>query len=80
MTYVMPEQRNPLDSRRTLMMNKPFQDHSLSRLMLGTVQLGMPYGVANTRGQPDYRRAVAILEAAIEGGGCFSKPSLKLPT
>ncbi len=38
------------------------------RLMLGTVQLGMPYGVANTHGQPDYRSAVEVLAAALEGG------------
>ncbi len=43
-----------------------------SRLMLGTVQLGLPYGVANTHGQPDYRRAVDIVETALAGGiRCF---------
>jgi len=26
---------------------------SSERLVLGTVQLGMPYGIANTTGQPD---------------------------
>ena len=40
----------------------------LSHLMLGTVQLGMPYGIANRTGRPDYRRACAILAAAAEGG------------
>jgi aryl-alcohol dehydrogenase-like predicted oxidoreductase len=39
-----------------------------SRLMLGTVQFGMPYGVANRAGQPEYAEVVAILAAAIEGG------------
>jgi len=39
-----------------------------SRLMLGTVQFGMPYGMANRTGQPAYRDARAIVEAAIEGG------------
>ncbi len=44
----------------------------ISRLTLGTVQLGMPYGIANTQGQPEYRHAVAILATALEGGiMCF---------
>ncbi len=37
-------------------------------LALGTVQLGMPYGIANRRGQPDYAEARAILAAAYESG------------
>lgn len=41
-------------------------DHS--RLVLGTAQLGMPYGIANKAGQPDSRLATAILEAAWRGG------------
>lgn len=40
----------------------------LSRLMLGTVQFGMPYGVANRTGQPDYNTALAIVDAAFSGG------------
>jgi aryl-alcohol dehydrogenase-like predicted oxidoreductase len=43
-------------------------NHPLSRLMLGTVQFGMPYGVANRTGQPDYRDVLAIVAAAVEGG------------
>jgi aryl-alcohol dehydrogenase-like predicted oxidoreductase len=44
----------------------------LSRLMLGTVQFGMPYGVANRTGQPDYETALAIVDAAVTGGvNCF---------
>lgn len=39
-----------------------------SRLMLGTVQFGMPYGVANRGGQPGYGDVVAILDAAVAGG------------
>lgn len=38
------------------------------RLVLGTVQLGMPYGIANESGQPDYQQAKAIVLAAWEGG------------
>ncbi len=37
-------------------------------LVLGTVQLGMPYGVANVTGRPDEAKARAIVAAALEGG------------
>lgn len=40
----------------------------LSQLMLGTVQFGLPYGIANTKGQPSYEDVLAILSAAYEGG------------
>jgi len=36
--------------------------------ILGTVQLGMPYGVANRTGQPDRALAFAILETAVREG------------
>ena len=36
--------------------------------MLGTVQFGLPYGIANTTGQPPYREVLDILSAAVEGG------------
>lgn len=42
--------------------------HDHSRLVLGTAQLGMPYGIANKSGQPDGRLATAIVEAAWKGG------------
>ena len=45
---------------------------ALSRMMLGTVQFGLPYGVANQTGQPTYDEAVRIVAAAVEGGvNCF---------
>lgn len=50
------------------MQTTTWNGYSLSRLMLGTVQLGMPYGIANRTGQPDYDRARAILAAAADGG------------
>ncbi len=54
------------------MQTRPFADYELSRLMLGTVQFGLPYGVANRTGQPGYAQVLAILAAAIEGGvNCF---------
>ncbi len=40
----------------------------LPRLTLGTVQLGMDYGIANTAGKPDYEKSAGILDAALEGG------------
>ncbi|HXG23721.1 MAG TPA: aldo/keto reductase, partial [Chthonomonadales bacterium] len=43
-------------------------DFAFSRLMLGTVQWGMPYGIANRQGQPTYEEARAILACAYEGG------------
>jgi len=39
-----------------------------SRLVLGTAQLGMPYGVANNTGQPDFETAVSIIQTAWEHG------------
>ena len=47
-------------------------DGRLSRLTLGTVQLGLPYGIANRAGQPEYGEIRAIVAAAVEGGvNCF---------
>lgn len=40
----------------------------LSRMTLGTVQLGMPYGVANQTGQPSLKDALHLLAAARKGG------------
>jgi len=40
----------------------------MSRLVLGTVQLGMDYGVANTSGKPDRATAKAIVALAWEHG------------
>jgi aryl-alcohol dehydrogenase-like predicted oxidoreductase len=38
------------------------------RLVLGTAQLGMAYGIANSTGQPDMETATDILETAWKGG------------
>jgi aryl-alcohol dehydrogenase-like predicted oxidoreductase len=40
----------------------------ISPLTLGTVQLGMPYGIANQKGQPDEGMAGRILQTALDGG------------
>lgn len=50
------------------MEKRQFTEFALSRLMLGTVQLGLPYGIANRTGQPSYEEARAILACAYEGG------------
>lgn len=39
-----------------------------SRLVLGTAQLGMPYGIANKSGKPDYASAISIVQTAWENG------------
>jgi aryl-alcohol dehydrogenase-like predicted oxidoreductase len=39
-----------------------------SRLVLGTAQLGMDYGIANTTGQPVYNTARSIVQEAWESG------------
>lgn len=39
-----------------------------SRLVLGTAQLGMPYGVANKTGKPDFSTALSIIQTAWESG------------
>jgi aryl-alcohol dehydrogenase-like predicted oxidoreductase len=43
-------------------------DHS--RLVLGTAQLGMTYGIANRTGQPDREAAHEIVKTAWENGVC----------
>ncbi len=54
------------------MQTTPWKEYRLSRLMLGTVQFGLPYGVANRTGQPSYQDVVAIIAAAVAGGvNCF---------
>ncbi len=41
---------------------------ALSAMTLGTVQLGMNYGIANDMGKPDEERSFSMLRAALEGG------------
>lgn len=40
----------------------------LSKMTLGTVQLGMNYGIANNDGQPDSEQSRSMLECALENG------------
>ena len=39
-----------------------------SKMTLGTVQLGMNYGIANDAGKPSEEKSFSILRAALEGG------------
>jgi len=41
---------------------------NISKMTLGTVQLGMSYGVNNSAGKPTEERSFQILDAAYEGG------------
>lgn len=40
----------------------------ISAMTLGTVQLGMNYGIANKAGKPDEAKSFSILRSALEGG------------
>lgn len=42
--------------------------NSFHKIVLGTAQLGMPYGIANRTGQPDQTLATAIVRKAWENG------------
>ena len=52
--------------------SRTWRGHRLSRVTLGTVQFGMPYGIANRDGQPSYQQTLRILQSAWESGvTCF---------
>ena len=49
-----------------------FHEYNLSQFMLGTVQFGIPYGIANRTGQSSYQTVLKILEhAAANGVNCL---------
>ena len=50
--------------------NQPKETNQPERLVLGTAQLGMDYGIANTTGQPVYSTARSIIQEAWESGIC----------
>ncbi|MGQ9581236.1 MAG: aldo/keto reductase, partial [Armatimonadota bacterium] len=45
-----------------------FAELELSRMMLGTAQLGLEYGIANKLGKPCHEEAKAIIATAFECG------------
>ncbi len=51
-------------------MKKSNQLNQTSRLVLGTAQLGMNYGISNMVGQPDFKTAESIVKTAWECGIC----------
>jgi len=51
-----------------LMEEAPATNKRLSRVVLGTAQLGMEYGIANRVGRPDIKTAEAIIREAWQGG------------
>lgn len=46
----------------------PFHQYRISQLALGTIQLGMNYGIANTTGAPPKEEAFSILNLARKSG------------
>ena len=42
--------------------------YNISKYTLGTVQLGMEYGIANKSGKPDMEKSFSIIQAAVDGG------------
>ena len=51
-------------------LNKSNELNQPNSLVLGTAQLGMAYGIANTTGQPVYNTAMSIVQEAWESGIC----------
>lgn len=50
------------------MQHVTFNGTAVSRLTLGTVQLGMDYGISNNSGQPSREESFGILKMAMEAG------------
>lgn len=50
------------------MKNSVFCEYNLSQFMLGTVQFGTDYGIANKAGRSSYQTVLKILECAIANG------------
>ena len=44
--------------------------YPISEMMLGTVQLGLSYGINNQKGMPTYEESAAILQTALDLGIC----------
>lgn len=50
---------------------QPQQSMLASRLVLGTVQLGLSYGIANQSGKPDQATAEKLIKTAIANGAAY---------
>ena len=44
------------------------KNHNISRFSLGTVQLGMDYGIGDDKAKPSAEKAFSILDRAMEHG------------
>lgn len=49
-------------------MTQRILDLDFSRLVVGTAQFGLPYGIANRTGQPSFEEVCRILACAVENG------------
>lgn len=49
-------------------MDNIYRGDMLSKMILGTVQLGIPYGINNVNGKPTYEQAMEILDYAYQHG------------
>ena len=47
---------------------QPYGDVLVDKLVLGTAQLGMRYGITNTKGQPSFESAQTLIKQAIANG------------
>lgn len=50
---------------------QPANERPVPRLVLGTAQLGMHYGIANINAQPDRAQSEALIKTAIGNGAAF---------
>ncbi len=53
---------------KSLKEDEVFKKRMKNKFVLGTAQMGMKYGLANSHGQPTQEEAFAILDAALAGG------------
>ena len=59
-----------MQSNQSTQLNKLNKSNRTSRLVLGTAQLGMNYGISNRTGKPDLITAESIVKTAWESGIC----------
>ncbi|GAB1261944.1 aldo/keto reductase [Aurantivibrio plasticivorans] len=50
---------------------QPLQSQLVNKLVLGTAQLGLPYGISNESGQPDQETAELMIKTSITNGTVF---------
>lgn len=50
---------------------QPIMENLVPTLVLGTAQMGMPYGITNTTGQPSNNSSEVMIKTAISNGVCY---------